>query len=103
MMNSILQANMAAIMNQIPRQPKPERGARLHSNSKSKQIIEYLLENGKTSGKDLMAAIGLENSPQSYIQPHLRAGRVICTSVHLHKAMYSINVALTRKDFGLRD
>jgi hypothetical protein len=102
-MNAILQANMAAIMKQMPRQPKPERGARLHSNSKSKRIIEYLLENGKTSGADLMAAIGLENSPQSYIQPHLKAGRVICDSVHIHKAMYSINAELTRRDFGLRD
>lgn len=100
-MNPILMANMAAIMSQKPREPKVERGARLHSHSKSKAIIDYLFENGKTSGADIMRALELENSPKSYIQPHLRAGRVICDSVHIHKAMYSINSQIERKDFGI--
>jgi hypothetical protein len=100
-MNPILMANMQAIMNQTPREPKPERGARLHNNSKSAKIIKYLFENGKSSGAEIMLALDLTNSPKSYIQPHVRAGRVICDSVHIHKAMYSINSQLKLKDFGV--
>lgn len=100
-MNPILMANMTAIMNRKPRPPKAEREVRLHENSKSKAIILYLLENGKTSGSQIMAALELKASPKSYIQPHLQAGRVVCDSVHIHRAMYYINPDITRADFGL--
>jgi hypothetical protein len=101
-MNPILMANMTAIMSRKPPTPKAERGVRLHEKSKSKAIILYLLENGKTSGKQVMQDLKLPNSPKAYIQPHLRAGRVICQAVHIHRAMYHIAEGLGRADFGMK-
>jgi hypothetical protein len=104
-MNPIMMANMQAIINQTPRMPKVEKAKKikLMNGSKSKKIIEYLFEHGKSSGEKIIKALDLNNSPKAYIQPHIITGRVVCDSVHIHKAMYQINTELTRKDFGLRD
>lgn len=88
-------------MEQKPREPKPKREVRLHGESKSKQIIEYLFQHGKTSGERIMKDLGLPNSPKAYIQPHIRTERVICNAIHCHKATYAINSQMTKQDFGL--
>jgi len=88
-------------MNQAPVEPKPKRDVRLHEGSNSKRIIEYLFKHGKSTGERIMRELNLPNSPQSYIQPHINTERVICKSVHQHRATYEISQQMTRKDFGL--
>jgi hypothetical protein len=104
-MNAIFQTNMQAMLRAEKFVPPPAkiRVFRLHADSKSKKIIEYLLIHGKTSGSDLMAALGLESSPKAVIQPHLQSGRLICERVSSNRANYSINPALTAVDFGLSE
>lgn len=101
-MNLIMMQNMSAIMAQNQAPLKVKRGVRLHSESKAKNIILYLLANGKSSGGDIIAALDLGGSPKAYIHPHIRAGRVICQSVKLHKSLYHIAEGLTAADFGMK-
>lgn len=101
-MNNIFAANMQAIMRADKHLPKPKRAVRLHEGSKAKEIIVYLLKNGKTSGADLMVALKLKNSPKAYIQPHVVTARVICERVNIHCTNYSIHPSLKKSDFGMK-
>jgi hypothetical protein len=101
-MNLIMMQNMSAIMRQEPAPPKLKRGVRLHDQSRAKSIILYLLANGKSSGSQIITALGIAASPKAYIQPHIKAGRVICQVVHQHKSLYHIAEGLTAADFGLK-
>lgn len=73
----------------------------LKAGSHSKRIIEFLFNFGPTSGKDLIAALNLRASPQQYIQPHIKTGRIVCKRVNFHKSIYSINSELNKDFFGL--
>jgi len=101
-MDFIFNLNMQAMMIQPKPEPEIDNGPkkiRLNSKSYSSKIIIYLLKNGATTGSDLAHQLKLKHSAGAYIQPHLEAGRVICTRIHPQLALYSINPELSANDF----
>lgn len=102
-MNAIFHANMQAILAVSATPNELNKVVRLNENSVSRKAIEYLFEHGKVSGTELMLALGVKNSPQSYMFKHIQAGRVICELVKKDRVNYSINPLLSRANFGLEN
>lgn len=104
-MDSLFHINMQAIINRSDSYSieieRKHRTSRLRDGSSARKIVEYLFTHGIASGTEIIKATGIKNSPQAYIQPHLKAGRIITKHVSRFKNIYWINSGLTRKDFYL--
>ena len=97
-MNPIFMANINVVAN-LEKKEEKLKPSKIHEGTHSHRIIEYLFENGKTSGSDLIEKLSLKNSPGAYIIYHIKEAKVIKERINHHKSMYSINPELGRNDF----
>ena len=101
-MNQIFFLNMESVMagrsEPVPQMDMP---IRLLKGTKSKEVIEYLFEHGETKSSDIVVALDLKNTPQCYIQPHIKTGRVLIRRPNPNEVFYRMNEKLTKSDFGL--
>lgn len=96
-MNLVMLANIGYIEGRHPtvKRPKIKRDyARVVNGTTSSRIIKYLLKNGAASGTELRKNLEISGSPKAYIQPHIRANRVLMSAIHIHKSIYRINPKL---------
>ena len=99
-MNLVLMANIEAIIiKKGMKKEKSKHGIRLRRESKSREIISYLLEDGETSSSNLMRELSIKSSPACYIRTHIQNNYIICDSLYSKTAMYSINAELDRSNF----
>ncbi len=101
-MNKVYQANINAIIGRVNKRKKGnivKNNVTLNSNSTSAKIIKFLINNGATSGTDLIDKLNLKYSPKAFINPHIKQNRILITSTNGRNNIYKINPNLPEKYF----